>query len=44
VISPGLFSLVGVSAAITTFLTPYLIKLSYRYSFSRNKSPRNVTG
>ncbi len=30
VISPFLFSVVGVAAGITTFLTPYLIKLSYR--------------
>ncbi len=32
-ISPFLFSTVGVSAGITTFLTPYLIKLSYRMKF-----------
>jgi CPA2 family monovalent cation:H+ antiporter-2 len=32
-ISPFLFSTVGVSAAITTFLTPFLIKLSYRMKF-----------
>ena len=30
VISPFLFPIVGVAAAITTFLTPYLIKLSYK--------------
>ncbi len=38
VISPFLFPIVGVAAAITTFLTPYLIRLSYRInlkSFSR---------
>ncbi len=29
-ISPFLFSIVGVAAAITTFLTPYLMRLSYR--------------
>jgi monovalent cation:H+ antiporter-2, CPA2 family len=36
VISPFLFSVVGVAAAITTFLTPYLMRLSYRinYNFS----------
>jgi monovalent cation:H+ antiporter-2, CPA2 family len=37
VISTFLFSVVGVAAAITTFLTPYLMRLSYRlnlnYSF-----------
>jgi monovalent cation:H+ antiporter-2, CPA2 family len=38
-VSPFLFSTVGVAAAITTFLTPYLIKLSYRFSFSMGKSP-----
>jgi monovalent cation:H+ antiporter-2, CPA2 family len=38
-ISPFLFSVVGVAAAITTFLTPYLIKLSYRFNFTR-KTPR----
>jgi monovalent cation:H+ antiporter-2, CPA2 family len=37
-ISPFLFSTVGVSVAITTFLTPYLIKLSYKYNFNK-KSP-----
>jgi CPA2 family monovalent cation:H+ antiporter-2 len=34
-ISPFLFSVVGVSAAITTFLTPYLIKFSYKFSFTK---------
>jgi monovalent cation:H+ antiporter-2, CPA2 family len=34
VISPFLFSVVGVAAAITTFLTPYLIRLSYRVNFN----------
>jgi monovalent cation:H+ antiporter-2, CPA2 family len=34
VISPFLFSVVGVAAAITTFLTPYLIRLSYRINFN----------
>ncbi len=36
-ISPYLFPTVGVAAAITTFLTPYLIKLSYKINFSRFK-------
>ena len=38
-ISPFLFPIVGVAAAITTFLTPYLIRLSYQVnlkSFSRS--------
>ena len=30
VISSFLYPTVGVAAAITTFLTPYLVKLSYR--------------
>ncbi len=30
VISPGLFATVGVAAVVTTFLTPYLIKASFR--------------
>jgi len=32
VISPFLFPTVGVAVAITAFLTPYMIKLSYRLS------------
>jgi monovalent cation:H+ antiporter-2, CPA2 family len=32
-VSPLLFSTVGVSAGITTFLTPYLIRLSHRIKF-----------
>jgi monovalent cation:H+ antiporter-2, CPA2 family len=36
-ISPFLFSTIGVSVAITTFLTPYLIKLSYKYNFNKKK-------
>lgn len=32
-VSPLLFSVVGVSAGFTTFLTPYLIHLSYRIKF-----------
>lgn len=32
-ISSVLFSIVGVAAGITTFLTPYLIKLSYRINY-----------
>jgi CPA2 family monovalent cation:H+ antiporter-2 len=32
-VSPLLFSTVGVSAGITTFLTPYLMRLSYRIKF-----------
>lgn len=34
-ISSYLFPIVGVAAAITTFLTPYLIKLSYRVDLSK---------
>jgi monovalent cation:H+ antiporter-2, CPA2 family len=40
-VSPVLFSTVGISAGITTFLTPYLIHLSYRIKFKtkvRNKA------
>ena len=37
IVSPVLFSIVGVSAGITTFLTPYLIKLSYRINLSPAK-------
>ncbi len=36
-ISPSLFPTVGVAAAITTFLTPYLIKFSYRIDFDKIK-------
>jgi len=39
IISPLLFSIVGVSAGVTTFLTPYLIKLSYKFSFRKEKVP-----
>jgi len=39
-ISTFLFSIVGVSAGITTFLTPYLIKLSYRLRVKRRKKSR----
>src|SRR4030042_1508313 len=35
VISPFLFPMVGVAAAITTFLTPYFIKLSYRVDLNQ---------
>ena len=35
VISPFLFPIVGVAAAITTFLTPYFIKLSYRVDLNQ---------
>jgi CPA2 family monovalent cation:H+ antiporter-2 len=35
-ISPFLFPTIGVAAAITTFLTPYLIKLSYRLTLPRS--------
>ena len=38
-ISSFLFPIVGVSAAITTFLTPYLIKLSYRIEFHARGKP-----
>jgi monovalent cation:H+ antiporter-2, CPA2 family len=34
VISPFLFSVVGVAAGITTFLTPYLMRLSYRININ----------
>jgi monovalent cation:H+ antiporter-2, CPA2 family len=34
-ISSYLFPIVGVAAAITTFLTPYLIKLSYRVDLTK---------
>ncbi len=34
-ISPFLFATVGVAAGITTFLTPYLIKFSYKINFDR---------
>lgn len=37
VISPFLFPTIGVAAAITTFLTPYLIKLSYRITSTRQQ-------
>ena len=30
VVSPFLFPTIGVAVGITTFITPYLIKLSYR--------------
>jgi len=39
IISPLLFSIVGVSAGVTTFLTPYLIKFSYKFSFRKEKVP-----
>jgi len=35
VISPFLFPIVGVAAAITTFLTPYFIKLSYKVDLNQ---------
>jgi CPA2 family monovalent cation:H+ antiporter-2 len=35
VISPFLYPTIGVAVAITAFLTPYMIKLSYRLSESR---------
>lgn len=35
VISPFLFPIVGVAAAITTFLTPYFIKLSYKFDLNQ---------
>jgi CPA2 family monovalent cation:H+ antiporter-2 len=35
VISPFLFPVVGAAAAITTFLTPYFIKLSYRVDLNQ---------
>lgn len=37
VISPFLFPIVGVAATITTFLTPYLVKLSYKISLTKTK-------
>ena len=37
-ISPYVFPTVAVSAAITTFLTPYLIKLSYMINFVKLKT------
>jgi monovalent cation:H+ antiporter-2, CPA2 family len=39
-ISSFLFPTVGIAAAITTFLTPYLIKFSYRIDISKIKIPR----
>ncbi|MDP2917473.1 MAG: cation:proton antiporter, partial [Dehalococcoidia bacterium] len=36
IISSFLFPIVGVAAAITTFLTPYLIKLSYRIDLAQS--------
>ncbi len=36
IISSFLFPIVGVAAAITTFLTPYLIKLSYRIDIAQS--------
>lgn len=38
-ISPYLFPTVGVAAAITTFLTPYMIKLSYKINYSGFRVP-----
>jgi CPA2 family monovalent cation:H+ antiporter-2 len=38
-ISSFLFPVVGVAAAITTFLTPYLIKISYRININRKANP-----
>jgi monovalent cation:H+ antiporter-2, CPA2 family len=35
VISPFLFPVVGAAAAVTTFLTPYFIKLSYRIDLNK---------
>lgn len=37
-ISNFLFAIVGVAAIITTFLTPYLIRLSYKLNFAGGKS------
>jgi CPA2 family monovalent cation:H+ antiporter-2 len=39
-VSPLLFSVVGVSAGITTFLTPYLMRLSYRVKFKSRPPPK----
>ncbi len=41
VLSPFLFPTVGVAAAITSFLTPYLIKLSYNINMTRWFAPRH---
>ena len=38
-ISSYLFPTVGVAAAITTFLTPYLIKFSYKFDWNKLKIP-----
>ncbi len=38
VVSPVLFPTIGVAAAITAFLTPYLIKLSYKINLTKAQS------
>ncbi len=43
-VSPFLFSIVGVAAGITTFLTPYLIGLSYKISFNIRTADRCPRG
>lgn len=44
VIGSFLYPTVGVAAAITTFLTPYLIKLSYRIEGVRSENPELELG
>jgi CPA2 family monovalent cation:H+ antiporter-2 len=38
VISPFLFPTVGTAVAITAFLTPYMIRLSYRLTSTKTRS------
>jgi CPA2 family monovalent cation:H+ antiporter-2 len=42
VVSSFLFPIVGVAAAITTFLTPYTIQLSYKLNLTRLSYPNKV--